>query len=341
MPKLVSVIIPCFNAQKWLEEAVVSALVQSYKSVEVIVIDDGSTDHSVDILKRLRAVHGERLRWESGPNRGGSHARNRGFAISKGDYIQFLDADDYIFPNKLARQVKALEEKGSDAVYGDWRYRHHLPDGNSVLGMVKTCGPKTDFLESLLSNDRWLNPAAILFTREAVERSGGWDNGLKAAQDRDFFLSVALTGAKFAYQPGCDSIYREYGRVTVSTSCKRRWLDSHCVVMEKAERRLEEVGQLSSRYRKALAQAYYNMGREYLYSDYPQLDEFKYSRYLIVLDKALTLDPQFKAEDRNPIHRLMQNLFDFRIAEQISYWITRTKLSLRAIAPLRQMQKTM
>lgn len=326
MLKLVSIIIPCFNAQTWLAEAIDSCLNQTYSNLEVIVVDDGSKDKSLEILKR----YGNKITWETGPNRGGNYARNRGIALAKGEYIQFLDADDYILPKKIERQVRVLEETGADAVYGDWRYKTHLPNGSSYLQEIVSCGPKDDFLESLLCNDRWSNPAPVLFTRSAVEQSGGWDENLKAAQDRDFFLSVALTGAEFVYDPGCYSIYREYGRVTVSTKCRRRWMDSHCVVMEKAERKLAELGQLSLKYRHALAKGYFDMGREFLYSDFPHLDHNKYLNYLQVVDKALQLSPSLKPEQRNTSYNLIQQFLGCRSAEVFSYYSTRTKLSLKA-----------
>ena len=106
MSKLVSIIIPCYNAEKWLTEAIDSCLNQTYSNIEVIVVDDGSTDGSLDIIKS----YGNKIIWETGKNKGGNHARNRGFVLSKGAYIQFLDADDYILPEKIARQVDFLEQ---------------------------------------------------------------------------------------------------------------------------------------------------------------------------------------------------------------------------------------
>jgi glycosyltransferase involved in cell wall biosynthesis len=338
MSKLVSIIIPCFNAQRWLAEAIESCLRQTYPQREIIIIDDGSTDGSVEILKRYKAAYPNIITWQTGRNRGGSHARNRGIALAQGDYIQFLDADDYILPEKIDKQVNCLEQTRADVVYGDWVYKHHPPNESSFLSQIKVCGPKTDFLESLLSNDRWSPPAALLFTRSAVHGSGGWDESLKAAQDRDFFISVAMNGAKFVYQVGCDSVYREYGRVTVSTSCKRRWFDSHCYVMEKAERRLAAEGRLTLRYRKALAQAYFDMGREYVYSHYPQLEDEKYRRFLIALNKALSLHPGFKAGDRTLLFNLIQSVLGCRSAEMMSYLMAKLKVSLRT-TPANQLER--
>lgn len=332
MLKLVSVIIPCFNAQKWLAEAIDSCLGQTYPNIEIIVIDDGSNDNCLEILKS----YGDKIIWESRPNCGGSAARNRGFALAKGEYIQFLDADDYILPEKIDKQVRFLEETGADVVYGDWQYQSHLPDGTIRLEEIAVCGPKDDFLESLLANDRWSNSAPLLFKRAVVERCPGWDESLLAAQDRDFMLSVAMMGAKFVYQPGCYAIYRQYGKVTVSTANRLRWLESHCLVMEKAERQLAQLGKYSTQYRKALAKAHFDMGREYLYSDYPNLEQTKYLNYLRVLDKALRVFPDFQAENRTGTYNLVQTVFSCRKAEIFSYQSVRLKLRLQALISLMQ-----
>lgn len=305
MEKLVSVIIPCFNAEKWLHEAIESCLKQTYTHLEIIIIDDGSTDDSLEIIKS----YGDRVIWESQPNQGGCAARNRGFGLSKGDYIQYLDADDYILPEKIKKQVNGLIKTGTDVIYGDWRYQKHLPNGTSFLDEINHCGPKTDFLESLLSDDAWIAPMALLFTRDAVIRSGGWDECLKTGQDRDFFISVAMSGSNFFYQPGCDSIYRRYGNVTVSTSNKQRWRDGHFMLMEKTETRLAQSGQLSHRYRQALAHSYYGKIR----ADRTTIED---SQYDWILAKIVALDPDFQPSNVRQSYSMIHKILGFQATER-------------------------
>lgn len=318
MDKLVSVIIPCFNAEVWLKEAIDSALNQSYSAVEIIVIDDGSTDASLEVIKS----YGSRLIWESGSNRGGNYARNRGFKLSRGDFIQFLDADDYLLYEKIARQVDFLRETDVDVVYGDWRHQYHLPDGSSYLEDIRVSGTQSDVLESLLA-DWWVSPASLLVCRKAVIRSGGWNEGLKAGQDRDFFISLVMSGAKVAYQPGCHSIYRRYGDTTVSTSSKEKYLDSHFSIIQNAEGQLSRLGKLSKKYRCALAQSYFKLARGYLDTDY--------TRYSELLDKALTLCPTFKpeGEHRTVIYNLAQNVLGFRNTEKGVAWVKANMAKLK------------
>src|SRR5262245_14900968 len=89
---LVSVVIPCYNAERFLAETLESAFAQTYPHTEIIVVDDGSTDGSAKLIKD----YGDRVKAELGANRGGSAARNRGTALARGEFIQFLDADDVL-----------------------------------------------------------------------------------------------------------------------------------------------------------------------------------------------------------------------------------------------------
>src|SRR5687768_8397891 len=111
----VSVVIPCYNGEQFIREAIGSALSQTYPDLEIIVIDDGSTDGSLD---RIRSF-GKGIRWESGPNRGGCAARNRGIELARGDWVQFLDADDLLHPNKIACQTPVALALGDAIVYCD------------------------------------------------------------------------------------------------------------------------------------------------------------------------------------------------------------------------------
>src|SRR3954467_5431211 len=113
---LISVIIPCYNAQKTIAATVDSALSQAVDR-EVIVVDDGSTDDSRAII----ASYGDRIRADYGPNRGVSAARERGTQLARGELLQYLDSDDQLTPDTLAHRLDTMHQSGADAVYTDWQ----------------------------------------------------------------------------------------------------------------------------------------------------------------------------------------------------------------------------
>ncbi|MEL6988589.1 MAG: glycosyl transferase family 2, partial [Bacteroidota bacterium] len=184
---------------------------------------------------------------------------------------------------------------------------------------IKLSGEQEDILESLLA-DWWVSPACILFTREIIEKSEGWDENLKAGQDRDFFLSLVMDGAKVSYQPGCYSVYRRYGRVTVSGSSPSRYLESHYQIVKKAEQKLDRQQRLSYKYRRALAQSYFKMARKYL--------TIEPSKYYKFRNKSLSLDPNFKpdANHRTTAYSIALNFLGFKNLEKIIILIKLVKI---------------
>jgi len=328
---LVSILIPCYNCENWVKQAVESGLNQTYPNIEIIVVDDGSTDRSFEILRQFLP----RIRLETGPNRGGNIARNRAFELSAGEYIQYLDADDYLEPDKVARQVQFLEETKADVVYGDWRYRRHLPDSRfSYFDKIEIGGVQQDILASLVSGRWWIFPGAVLYRRRVVNEVGGWDETLRAAQDRDFFTSVALSGAKIRYQAGCYSIYRQYGAVTVSSSNLSRWVEGHCITLKKAELALARTGRLTEEYRAALAAGYFGLARGT--TDYDSRGTIVRATYAKILggliNKILDLCPDFHSSDETRLFTTLERLFGFRFAMNLLWarlFVRRVKLNLR------------
>ena len=283
--KLVSIIIPCFNAELWVEEAINSCLEQTYPHLEIIVIDDGSTDGSLDIIKRFQGA----ITWETEVNRGGNYARNRGFALSSGEYIQYLDSDDYLLPDKINQHLSFLEQTQADMVYGDVRYQHH-PIGGEIYQenapFWGIAGEHEDFLESLLTYG-CLPPMAYLLKRQIIANSPGWDESLPAGQDRDFLISLMIDNPHLTvrYQPKVGGIYRRYGNITVSTSSKPRLVQSFCRVLAKAESSLQKSDRLSRRYIKALATCYYTMSQEYKADISSSLYQYIIRKYLSLISR--------------------------------------------------------
>ena len=328
---LVSVIIPCYNNERWVGKAVESALNQTYPNVEIITVDDGSTDKSLEILRQFLP----RIKVETGPNRGGNRARNRGFELSAGEYIQYLDADDYLDREKVGRQVKFLEETNADVVYGDWRYKRHLPKIRfSYLDKIEVSGAQQDLLASSLSG-WWVFLGAILYRRRVITEVGGWDETLRAAQDSDFFRTIVLSGAKVRYQAGCHSFYRQYGAVTVSSSNLNRWVENHYNSLRKSELALKHAGRMTDEYRAALAFGYFALARGTTFYIVAERPSFAlYARLLAgPLCKVLELCPCFRAADETRLFAAAQRMLGFNFATRCLFWLRfnmrRSKSKLR------------
>ena len=181
---LVSIIIPCYNAEKWIKECIDSALSQTYSPIEIIVVDDGSTDNSLSIIKK----YGDKVRWVSYENGGVSTARNKGIQLSQGEFIQFIDADDYISPLKIEEQLRMLKASNVDVVYSDWCNQYHELDGSIKLADYKTHQPTDDILYYSLAYNK-IHIGSCLYKCEVLEKVLGFDESLEIAEDYDFFTN--------------------------------------------------------------------------------------------------------------------------------------------------------
>jgi glycosyltransferase involved in cell wall biosynthesis len=208
----VSVVIPCFNAARWIGETLESVMQQRLPDLEVIVVDDGSTDASADLVARDFSS----ARLVRVPNGGASRARNLGTALASGGFIQYLDADDLLAPGKLEAQLGALVSSGADVAYGDWQELRLASDGTYAPGrrVMRSIDGDADIA---LLTDFWCPPAAYLFRRSIVEHAGGWDEQQSVVEDVRLALTCALQGARFVYCPGLAASYRVHTSNSLST----------------------------------------------------------------------------------------------------------------------------
>jgi teichuronic acid biosynthesis glycosyltransferase TuaG len=189
----VSVVIPTYNQARFVAAAVESALAQTYHDVEIIVVDDGSTDNTRDVL----SVFGERISYIYQQHKGLSSARNTGFLASRGDYLLFLDSDDLIPPDKLALHVSLLEvEPDFGLVYSAWQQINE--DGTQVLGEVRP-NEQGLVLKTLLRRRFFFFASAAVVRRTCLERVGLFDESLPWSEDADMWLRLARAGYAFGY----------------------------------------------------------------------------------------------------------------------------------------------
>lgn len=205
---LVSVIIPCYNYGHLIGETIESVINQTYSNWECLIINDGSTDNSLNIIKSL-CENDSRVKYFDIVNGGQARARNYGIKQSKGDYIQFLDADDLLQNDKLLNQLNFLEaNKTIDIVYSGIRYFDPKEPGNLLLSrdgknrnyFPLMSGAGIKILEKFI----YQNPielGAILFRKKTIEETGIYfDELMNGAEDWDFCFKMALANCYFKYK---------------------------------------------------------------------------------------------------------------------------------------------
>jgi glycosyltransferase involved in cell wall biosynthesis len=255
----VSVVIPCHNSEKFIFEAISSVLRQTYNDIEIIVVDDGSSDDSWDVIKSFKEKKVKSIRQE---NKGGCNARNIGFSYAKGDYVMFLDSDDMIGPNVVESLVNTFK-RGSDISACSWK--RLVNENNSWLekpsGLEKR-PINNDFLYAWLSG-WYIPPSALMWSREALEETGNWDESLAANQDGDLIMRALLSGKKINYSDKGVAYYRSHGvsKISVSNNVKSiSALKSRIKVLKKISSKLAELGRLE-KYKVVIGQAYHKLAR--------------------------------------------------------------------------------
>ena len=216
MPQpLVSVLIPAYNVERYAAETIQSVLDQTYPNVEVIVVDDGSTDQTLSVLRRFEAPG---VRVIAQGNAGACVARNRALAEAQGDYLQYLDADDLLSPDKIERQVDLLSRSpaGCLAICGTVYFEDGAdPDegrfsrGNSS---VSSDDPVQWLVDLWTPNQGWgmVSLHAWLIPRDVADEAGEWDPAVTQDQDGEYLARVLMASRGVRWEPEGRAYYRKF-----------------------------------------------------------------------------------------------------------------------------------
>lgn len=271
MNPLVSIIIPVYNKAAFVSETLDSALAQSYSNIELILVNDGSTDGSLKILQEYKDKFPEKIILIDSLNQGVSAATNLGIQSSKGDYIQFLDADDLLSPFKISSQIGLLEVQGEQnlATCPYVGFKDSILDFSRVTyGAFQSFESGLDLLLQFWERQEMLQPACYLTQRSLIEKAGRWDETLTINQDGEFFMRVLLLVKQVIYDPDSQVYYRNPEPSNVSQQKSEKAFSSllnSYQLYEKHSLVIED----STRVQKALKQVY----QKFIYDCYPNYPE--------------------------------------------------------------------
>lgn len=208
MKPLVSILIPAFNAEEWIADTIRSAVCQTWPRKEIIVVDDGSHDHTVAVARRFASSETFVIHQK---NAGACAARNHALSVCQGDYIQWLDADDLLAPDKIARQMEPAERGAGKRTLLScaWGRFLHRPHRASFVPTPLWCDlPPAEWLLRKMAQNLQMQTATWLVSRELSEAAGPWDTRLLINNDGEYFCRVLIASDGTRFVPEARVFYR-------------------------------------------------------------------------------------------------------------------------------------
>lgn len=303
----VSILIPCRNAAPTLRETLESALAQEGVEKEVIVVDDGSSDGSREVARGYEARGVQVI---EGPRINASAARNRALEASRGNYIQYLDADDLLGANKISRQIEILEQHRDCVATARWgRFRETVSDAVFANDDQLHDWSPIEWLVFHCGQHQMMHPAAWLVPRHVAEKAGPWDERLTLNDDGEYFARVVAQTRGLKNAEGAETFYRTIAAHSLSKSrghaaFRSLWLS------------LELTGQtlLSLDRGKDAKEAVADMWQRFCYEVYPSVPEVRAKARAMVSELGgSSLKPDF-----GPKARLLAGMVGWRLALRLS-----------------------
>ena len=208
MDPLVSILIPAYNAERWLADSLRSAIQQTWVRKEIIVVDDGSRDGTLEVARTFAAPN---VKVVTQKNQGAAGARNTALSHSQGDHIQWLDADDLLAPDKVARQMSAIQDDPDAGTLLSSAWGRFISRPRRA-GFVPTALwgdlTPTEWLLRKLEQNLHMQTATWLVSRQATEAAGPWNTGLLGDDDGEYFCRVLLNSDRIRFVPESRVYYR-------------------------------------------------------------------------------------------------------------------------------------
>lgn len=230
MSKLVSILIPAYNAESWLGEAIESALGQTWPVTEIIVVNDGSRDSTLQVARQYESKN---VRVLTQANRGASAARNRALREAQGQYIQWLDADDVLDFRKIETQL-AIPHNENEVLSSAWgQYYYRRDKAIEVRNDLCRDHTASSWLRTKMISNGWMSPESWLVGRRLTDSVGPWDESLSLDDDGEYFARLVARSVGVRYNDRAKSYHRMVNPQSLSKSTKAlRGLDSQLRSME-------------------------------------------------------------------------------------------------------------
>lgn len=254
---LVSIIVSCYNGEKYVAATLDSLITQTYHNIEIIVVDDGSADASAEIVKNYQD---KRIKYYFQENKGQCAALNKGFALSSGSLIKFYDADDILHPDVIEGQVKALEGKSETEIsFIEWKrfFNDKLPDDINKVSyntLRRDCTPVEHITFTngtpMFQCGMWLIPRALLYKTRL------WDERLSLINDTEFFSRIFTKVSKLIFSERGITLYRtNFKSSSLSSDFSKKGIKSAILSVDLTARWLLEI-ENSERIKKIIASSY-------------------------------------------------------------------------------------
>ncbi|MFD2161021.1 glycosyltransferase family 2 protein [Paradesertivirga mongoliensis] len=325
---IVSIIIPFYNTERHLASCIESAINQSWPNTEVILVDDGSTDNSLSIATHYQ---NERIRVFRQNKGGASAARNKGLREAKGDFIQFLDADDFLHPDKIKSQIELLEVDDDKVALCP---TISFIDGNDPDSKVtrhewyKNATDPIDFLIKLYGGGfigpeygGSIQPNAWLTPRKVIDQAGFWNEDLSLDDDGEYFCRVVLSSSGLIY---CDKSINYYRKFNHQSNLSAQKSNTHFksllnATVLKSQYLLSKSNDDISR--KAISRCFYDLA----YNSYPMYKE--------IYSEALSTAKALYNIEFNPYksyhNQLLSNLMGWKFVKKYLYTLSQIKTRIK------------
>ncbi len=212
---IVSIIIPCFNSANFVTRSIVSALNQTYQNTEIILVDNNSTDNTLDTLKNYESRFPEKISVLQELKKGAPAARNKGLNKAQGEWIQFLDADDELLPNKIEKQINLAVQNNCQLIIGN--SIHHK---KYISRKMRAC--KQTWVA--LINSQLGDTCANLWQTKILKRVGGWDEHLTSSQEYNLLFKILKANPVLCYDEDFNTIvYHQITSISKSADQQKRY----------------------------------------------------------------------------------------------------------------------